>query len=55
MKWVRPILALEGMTAVTIGFFIGKIDAVAFFGLVSAIVVWWFKERDKEKEKEGKP
>ena len=38
------------MLGFTAGFFMGKIDAVAYGILVTGTIVWWFKERDKEKE-----
>ena len=49
MKWVRPVTIFILAMGVTVGFFIGKIDAVAFFGFATGLVVWWFKSRDDEK------
>lgn len=51
MKWIRPILSLIGMIGVTWGFYADKISAEAYLGLVTAIVIWWFKSRDDEKNK----
>ena len=50
MKWVRPCTIVMLVAGVTAGFFIGKIDAVAFFGFATGLAVWWFKSRDQEKE-----
>ena len=49
MSWVRPILSIIGFSAVTAGFFMKMIDSAAYFGLVTGIVVWWFKSRDDER------
>ncbi len=49
MKWVRPIISIMGMLGFTIGFFINKIDPVAYGVLVTGTIVWWYKERDTEK------
>ncbi len=49
MRWIRPTITLIVCLAVTWGFISDKIDAVAYFGLASSIVVWWFKSRDEEK------
>lgn len=50
MNWIRPLITVLLTVAVTIGFFLGKIDAVAFFGFATGIVVWWLKARDEEKK-----
>lgn len=49
MKWVRPTLTAMGFLVVSYGFIVGVIDPVAYFGLVTAAWVWWFKSRDEEK------
>lgn len=49
MKWFRPLLTFEGFTVVSWGFIVGIIDPVAYFGLVTAAFVWWFKSRDEAK------
>ena len=56
MKWFRPITTLLLTIGVTAGFFTDKIDAIAFFGFATGLIVWWFKSRDSDKEKhnEGK-
>ncbi len=53
MRWIRPILSIMGFSAITAGFFLGMIDAAAYFGLVTGIVVWWFKSRDQAKQNGG--
>ena len=49
MQWIRPITVLLLTIGVTTGFFIGKIEAVAYFGFATGLVVWWFKSRDESK------
>lgn len=53
MKWVRPTITAFLTLAVTVGFFFDKIDAQAFFGFATGMVVWWLKSRDDEKKNGG--
>jgi len=49
MKWIRPLTVMALSLAITVGFFMGKIDAIAFFGFSTGLIVWWFKSRDEKK------
>jgi len=51
MKWYRPNITAFLTLAVAVGFFMGKIDAVAFFGFATGVVIYWLKARDEEKQK----
>ncbi len=55
MRWVRPLLTTIGFLTVSWGFMVGKIDPVAYFGLVIGAWTWWFKSRDEEKRNGTKP
>ena len=54
MRWFRPIEVAVLVLGVTWGFFIGKIDAVAYFGFATGLIVFWFKSRDADKQNGGK-
>ena len=54
MRWFRPIEVAILTIGVTAGFFLGKIDAVAFFGFATGLIIFWFKSRDSSKDKENK-
>lgn len=51
MKWIRPLLVVILVLAVTVGFFARLINTDAFFGFATGLVVYWFKSRDEEKQK----
>lgn len=51
MRWYRPNITAFLTVAITTGFFLDKIDAVAFFGFATGIIVWWLKSRDDDKAK----
>ena len=51
MKWFRPNIVSILAIAVTVGFFLGRIDPQAFFGFAVGLVTWWFKSRDDDKNK----
>ena len=51
MRWIRPLTVVVLVAGVTVGFFIGKIDAVAYFGFATGLVIYWFKSRDTDKGK----
>ena len=53
MRWYRPNITVFLTLAVTVGFFLGKIDAQAFFGFATGLIVWWLKARDEEKRNGG--
>ena len=46
---VRPALTIIAMCGITAGFFLGKFPAEAYGGIVTAVILWWFKSRDAEK------
>ena len=50
MKWVRPVIISGLAIAVTVGFFMGKLEAEAFGIFATGLIVYWFKSRDNEKE-----
>lgn len=50
MKWVRPAISIIGMVGVTVGFFMGKVEPIAYLLIVEAVVLWWFRSRDEEKQ-----
>ena len=52
MKWIRPAITAALAIGVTVGFFLDKITSEAFFGFATGLIVYWFKSRDNEKEKE---
>ncbi len=54
IKWIRPIISLIGMLAITIGFFIKLIPSEAYLALVTGVIVWWYKSRDEEKRNGNK-
>jgi len=51
MKWIRPAISLVGILGLTAGFFMGKIGAEAYVGIIGVVVTFWFKSRDAEKDK----
>ena len=53
MKWIRPFNMTFLTLAIIIGFFTGKIEAIAFFGFATGIVVYWLKSRDEAKRNGG--
>lgn len=55
LKLIRPFNITILILAVAAGFFLGKIDSVAFFGFATGLAVWWFKARDDSKRNGGSP
>ena len=53
MRWFRPWITVFLTIAITVGFFLNRIDAQAFFGFATGLVVWWLKSRDEEKKNGG--
>jgi len=53
IEWVRPVLSIIGFLAITYGFLTKMVDQAAYLGLVTGIVIWWFKSRDDEKKNGG--
>ena len=51
---VRPLISLIGVIGITAGFFLGKIGADAYLGIVAVAITWWFKSRDDEKAGGGR-
>lgn len=49
MRWVRPAISLIATLGITAGFFLGKISAEAYIGLMAVAITWWFRSRDEEK------
>lgn len=49
MRWIRPFITVALVGGVTTGFIQGKIDATAYFGFATGLVVYWFKSRDDDK------
>ena len=53
MRWFRPWITVFLTITITVGFFLNRIDAQAFFGFATGLVVWWLKSRDDEKRNGG--
>jgi hypothetical protein len=43
------------MLALTVGYFQGLVDRLAYFGLVSGMIVWWYYDRSKSKNPPAAP
>ena len=48
---VRPFIAIIFTLGMTAGFFLGKVEAVAYGTLAGVAITYWFKSRDEEKAK----
>ena len=53
MRWIRAIISLIAVGGITTGFFLKLIAAETYVGLMAVTIAWWYKERDKTKEKEN--
>ena len=51
VQWVRPIVTLISIVGINAGFFLDKISAEAYIGVVAMSIAWWFKARDEAKNK----
>ena len=49
MKWIRPGVITLLAVVVSVGFFIGKIEAQVYVPFATGLIVYWFKSRDSEK------
>lgn len=49
MRWVRALISIVGVLGITGGFFLDKIPAEAYIGIMAMAITWWFKSRDEEK------
>ena len=49
MRWVRPIISLMAMSAMTIGFFMKMVSAEVYVPIATGAIVWWYVNRDKGK------
>ena len=50
MKWIRPVISLIGIMGITVGFFMGKINAEAYILAVGVTITYWYKARDEAKQ-----
>lgn len=50
MKWIRPSIIGVLALAVTIGFFLSKIEAQVYVPFATGLIVYWFKSRDEKKD-----
>ena len=46
---VRPIIAIMFALGMTVGFFMGKVEPVAYGTLAGVAITYWFKSRDDDK------
>ena len=53
MRWIRPVISLIGFAGVTVGFFLQMVSPEVYVPLVTMTLIYWFKSRDDEKEKNG--
>mgnify|MGYP001598308451 CR=1 FL=1 len=52
MKWIRPIISILFAGGVIYGFVVKLIEPKDFLIVAAVTIYWWYKSRDKEKEKE---
>ncbi len=50
MKWFRPIIVVLLILTAIVGFLTDRLPGEFMSGLITGIVVWWFKSRDEEKK-----
>ena len=52
MRWFRPYIITGLAVAVVVAFFMRLVDPEAFWVFATGLIVWWFRSRDIEKDKE---
>jgi hypothetical protein len=51
VKWFRPVIITALAVGFTAGFFTGLIDPTAYGVFATGLITYWFKARDKDKDK----